>query len=1263
MRCAAISWRNPDGVGRPTDGIHLVWTGPELIELSLASYKVERREVRPTVEWDCDAHDAASLDLVRANLELPARFGKLLYRLAPPFRLIAAVPVPPKVPPPGEAGSPGKPSSTSTALRAFGVTKPAPLIEVFTLELLAPANQVRVRGTAKTTFAIALSEGNVVDVQWASGGKFDLVLKGELIDSVMTYGIALTTLTICLAVSNNEIPWRVIATNLGLPVTPVGNQWSIDKPVARARLLPGESISDDSLDRLGDLLQLGLQMPEDGAPRPGSRVLLMRNSLDEPFEETTLTSALDLVRIAPAWRRATGFAHSDLEANQLPGNFLNQGGLYEYRVSGLFRAEDLQEAIYDFHAVPGGTRLPAAFYIRDLAFRCAVPPLVVFDPPPPDGVLTATSRRGLRIDQTMPPTGSLPQQLHGAVVVVGFPNPVTTIALDVSQNHQLEIADSSGLFSLSMNWTVLAGGPRAAVTFTHPVSWIALRGIGTLFSVRISPPSPDAPGTLIEATAWTGPVLYQATSLGSPSLLTIENLQRPPAIVSGPIDESTPVQPRHDLGFRLEWIGPVSNDIDWWPSDLAADWPVDALAYQIEHQSVQPPSTAWEPLQEDENLIFATTADNIEPPPLVYGVDLDEVFIPRWTPPPGGSLAMHFTDIFPADGPPRASATPGTMHIYRIHALDIAGRVSDSWTYSNAAILEKHLAPPLPCGPNIPTTTTVLDADGNPVEQRIAPDGVFARVIVADPNLTPPDQLLLGSASNAIVLNWGWGANERGVDPLAKEFRIYSLSKPPDFVPGMITSVTPNIGTIALGFTTDRVLRPNDCAGQWIDSHDHPFLVVSHGGGTSVTLEVATPLLDGAPLPLIGPANMGRPLAPEHVRPPEWDTRVAVIPITSADTYQYVFHDLLHPSAAVPNDTVWVGVSAADNESYVPDELPDGLLPGNEGGIAICTVNLRYKGRPTYARPDPLGDVPEIRTDEPTGRQVLVFLDLPAILNDTLPDALQAGEPVVIDRCSAETLLTISSVESGAITMRRNDNTTQTIVFPNPGDQQHVVDVLSGNRRTTIETRYLLYLATQFDERSEIFERVGTRIESFGVVDDLLDPKPQRHFYRVRRADAAGHVSLNGAILPCVVRVPSTAPAKAPEKVRATYDHTASTLQVEIKEAPDPEIAYLLFFFEIAPVTSKPVEGRGALLRVPNRPDLYPAGLRLRSPGGALLVPLVKSLADSDVTAGADGWPRAVVDLPVTSVGWMRYWCAAITVDGIPSAPIGPFTVGVGEAP
>ena len=65
-----------------------------------------------------------------------------------------------------------------------------------------------------------------------------------------------------------------------------------------------------------------------------------------------------------------------------------------------------------------------------------------------------------------------------------------------------------------------------------------------------------------------------------------------------------------------------------------------------------------------------------------------------------------------------------------------------------------------------------------------------------------------------------------------------------------------------------------------------------------------------------------------------------MIPLGRGDTYRYVIFDAVAVDATKRSQSVWVGVSAADAESYVADELPpavpNGGRAGNESSIAAA---------------------------------------------------------------------------------------------------------------------------------------------------------------------------------------------------------------------------------------------------------------------------------------------------------------------------------------
>jgi hypothetical protein len=90
-------------------------------------------------------------------------------------------------------------------------------------------------------------------------------------------------------------------------------------------------------------------------------------------------------------------------------------------------------------------------------------------------------------------------------------------------------------------------------------------------------------------------------------------------------------------------------------------------------------------------------------------------------------------------------------------------------------------------------------------------------------------------------------------------------------------------------------------------------------------------------------------------------------------------------------------------------------------------------------------------------------------------------------------------------------------------------------------------------------------------------------------------------------------------------------------------------------LTGATEEGVTELLRVPNRPDLYPAnGIRLRLPAGETIAPAVLDITNVPVSEGA----RVIRFDPASQPG-KRVQIQAVTLsnDGIPSLPGGPWRV------
>jgi hypothetical protein len=1221
-------------------GIHLAWSGPELSPLGSGGYEIRRRPHRESkTKTVCAQFDTQRLARLAAQGVLPDELGVMLLHNWRP-------------------GTPGPVTAAAPAPVVIAAVANLPW-SVFTQELATPATQVSVSCSAESAFAIAVSGEKSVafaDIGPAGG----VTLTGPSIDTVVVYARRPTALSVCAVQpadpAADQASWataEVIASGLTLPLhetDPSLADAAQELARGRSRLVGTETLTAEEAEQLAAALRPGVTDPQG---RPCDRVLLDRTDTDASSQETVFSTRLGLITLDPRLRRVLGFGFADRTAIA--------GVTYDYRVSGLFDPADIADTIYDVHQIPSGTALPSTFRIGDITLRLGAPTEVVLDPVPDSAALSAVSRRGIAINRGGPIDGFVPWWPADLACVIDLPVALQHVTFEVPASHHLSCAGVSSANPATVAPAPIPPGPSASVTFPAPVDQLRIAGSGTLYALRLPGSAGDG-----QLNCVCGPVQLAAQPLPAPpTTVTVTNLQSPPTILTGDITEGTPVADRPQPGFRVTWAPATLGGGGAWPGDLAADPPTDSLAYLIEHRRVYPNNSTdpWEPIQAGDNLTFGSWPASSGPPSLGYGVDLDAVFPLHRQRQAGADVTMSVTDLLTPDAktddPPRAAAPLGSSHQYRIRAMDVVGRASGAWTESAVVRLEKHIPPPLPAGPQ-PEPALV----GTPPRPS-GPMGVQARTILAsDPTLSSADTALLAGHQCAVVLSWGWRPAERELDPSTTEFRIYLQPDIPTTVPGTVTSVSQATNQWVLGFTTDRTLIADECAGMWLTSGGQAFRIVTHTAGSTPTITVAASLVHPAVAPQAGPVTFGRPLAATHQRPASWQ-RVAVVPLTSADTYSQVLFDLLSVSAAAPTDEAWVGVSAADAEPYVGDEIPaaqpNGGRPGNESSIAAVTASARYRGRPEFSIPPPLGDVPELVTDEPTGRQLAVTLDASALLGGA---AVSAAATVALDRCPLDAVLKITRLAGNDVVLTRADGTQQVVAFPNPSDEATVRAGLASDHPERLDTRYVLFLLCHFDSPQELFSPTGA-LQTASALSDQLPPKPGRYFYRVRLADASGAVSTGGAILPVAVRVPSIAPMPAP--TRRTVSVADGILSVGLALQPDPELAWLLLFYRVGDwATAPPDPADAQLLRMPNRRDLYPGGgLRLRLVDGTLLAPTTADVAG----AGTDS--DGLLDLPITVTltggtpgqpRWVRYWCYGLSRDGIPSQSLGPFTVAVGAS-
>ena len=444
----------------------------------------------------------------------------------------------------------------------------------------------------------------------------------------------------------------------------------------------------------------------------------------------------------------------------------------------------------------------------------------------------------------------------------------------------------------------------------------------------------------------------------------------------------------------------------------------------------------------------------------------------------------------------------------------------------------------------------------------------------------------------------------------------------------------------------------------------YPFRVTSNAAGASgapatIDVEANVPSPGGAlPVPALGPLELTLRLSPTRVRPQGWTQRAGRVPIGAATAYQWVFRNVLHLSATRRSSLIWVGVSAADDQDYVDDQLaPTETRPGNESGIAAASVAARYHGRPVFDVPPSLAQVPVVLTPEVNGRQLRCRLDLTPFV---AAGVLAAGDAVLPERAAADAVFASYRVTNDGRVIAlvldpRPGDTEAEVIVPNPTDRAAVIAALRGNRTDGLEDRFAVFLAGSHPFRDRLFTRVAESPIPFGAFDDLLPSEPGRFVYRFRSADAAGHLSAGAVMAACVVRVPSTLAPGAPDRLPSLPGDPPGRIRLHV--APESDIGSVVTFVDAAPPTAADA---AAIIRVPNRSDLPVAdSIRLRTDGGAVLAPREAQLPPPD----ADGWRTVIVTETGNDGDVKRLWAATLSIDGVPSALAGPWTLRWPRAP
>ena len=1112
---------------------------------------------------------------------------------------------------------------------------------------------VEVHAGLPATLAIAFRQGKAVDAKVLtapSGTQIARFLDRD-VDRVLLYaGTIANALQVCLDVppdpKKEEREWAsepFIAKGIQIPVRALDSGLASaadEDALASSRLLAGEGFDAAAFRDVAEFLDAAAADADAVSPVWSSSVT--RESSTDPFVELrTWPYALALLVDAP-WRRMLGFGFLDAAANLTPTE------AYDYRITGRFRRRDLEETLHGFHNIPRETTLPASFALGSVLLRTPAATTVELRPAVAANALTATGRKGIAL------SGS-------PCLTIRFPEPVTRIVLEVEPGTGLSWSSSTTEFIPGLTLKTFGGNlpadRRVTIEPSDPVDTVELAGTGFFYGLRevdsASGTKPD--DVLSHSVVLPGIVFEDTLPPAPPAYLGTLNLQQPTVSTSpGVVPE-----PPSSLGFRLNWLPPPAAGTSGpmpWPLDLGAFPPFDVLGFHAERRRIDT-GGAFEEIDGTgtTTLVFGSRSGRRDPPPLTPGIDLEAVFPETPPPTPPVPVFMSLDDVLVTaanGGPP-----PGSTHQYRLFSVDAIGRRSASPRLGSVVRLEKRQPPPAPVGPPTAPPTGV-----------IAPAGVRARVLqAADPDLPTADRTLLGSSQNAVVLEWGWTQDERDRDPHATEFRVYWQPRPPDLVNGRLTGVASLAGGLyEMAATLDRPLPADAMGGRYIAAPDYPFKVASHTAGQLITVRLEQSALEPSRTPAAADLEYRPVLNGAELRPAAWAERSAVVPITSAESYQHVFRDRLTIDAVNPRVRVWVGVSAADGQTYVADELPgsatNGGRPGNESSIVAAPAGARFLGRPTFTVPPPLPAVPELVTDEPSADDIVVRVNLPALLPTV---SIPAGHRVLLERVGlAEIVACVSARSDDRIGATFPDGTSQSFTLSNASDQAAFLAQIRTGTPARIEGRFLMDFLLRFPAQLEPLWRAAAPAPvAFGALTDSLPSQAERYVHRIRLADAAGHLSAGAALVPQIVRVPSLRSPAPPRLDIPSSGTNALTVAARVRDAFD--LASVLLFTkstDAAAATGPELSAPAQLLRLPNRRDLYPNdGLRLRLADGSLLAPATVIVA----TGGTVEPPDRVLAATLTP-GYERrvaVWGVALTRDGVPSRFAGPVIALTGPTP
>ena len=894
--------------------------------------------------------------------------------------------------------------------------------------------------------------------------------------------------------------------------------------------------------------------------------------------------------LAP-WRRGWGFSHLDNDG-------LTPGRSYDYRIIGTVRRRDRDERMYDLHTVPRGYRLP-------LCFRWGST-LVWPDEPPVVTTLVATGgdpsaiRKGFKTNR----------------VVLALDTPSERIVLDAAPGATIEAeAFRYGAAVASVSATT---SERTLLDFGSDVDLVVVEGSFALAGIVPLPVDPaldpDEPVPIEEEIY---DVAFVATNPPpAPGAISVMSLSDPARTAARGVHDT-------NRGFAITWEAPPAIDpaaLPYLPGSASAP-PTEVASYMLERTWQGRPFTAAEG---DGLHLSGRNAQTATDTPR-SGFDLLRAF------PPGDAAASSHADdvnaveVFEAD-----ELAYGDQVTYRVISIDATGRPSAPRT-SAPTPLRKHVRPP---PPSTPPQSTVAAAGDVPAS------GVEVRLIQSDdPDLTPAQRALAG-VTDVVILRWGWGPDQRALDPDVTEFRIYhhgSALTALDVTPDGPPSAAGTGWSLPVHFS--RPVAANEFAGVRVVL-GAAYQVLAHPAGVDLALDLGANPIDPARAPSPQSFVLTRTTTAE-LDPEYWDERIRVVPRVpvaagsdAVEEYQEsVPASWVAVAADTPRQRAAYGVTAADAEAYVPDRraaIEPAPRPGNESTVAATEVTARYFGRPTLIVAD-LADViavtlPRQSADDVHGRL------RPA---DYLPPGFVAAPRMLLERLPAPAVLPRIRVEPGAISLVTADGTASPWVL-SPADEQAL---RAGQAAGLIPDRFFAHAAALLDGLDADAAPLGI-VDPAAELEDTLPNRASRWLYRLRAVDAMGRPSAAGQVLAVVVHVPSGARAVMPTLLSLAVAGGAATVRVDCRRADGDVFVFVSSDTSLGTATA-------SLSTIRNRDDLAPLDrLVVRDAGGRRLAPIA-AVPD---TAGF-----AQVSAPFPPDGLVVHaWALAVTPEGVPSRLVGP---------